>query len=73
MPKKVSESAIQERKGIAIVQQIVANELRWLFREQPTDDYGIDAQLEVVKDGTATGRLIATQIKSGANQSLSSN
>jgi hypothetical protein len=65
MSKKVRESALQARKGVAAVQQIVATDLRWLFREQPTDDYGIDAQMEVVEKGAATGRLIAVQIKAG--------
>lgn len=65
MSKKVKDSAKQDRKGIAAVQQIVTNELEWIFREQPTDDYGIDAQFELVEKNAATGRLIAAQIKSG--------
>lgn len=65
MVKKVKHSAKQDRKGIAAVQKIVTNDLDWIFREQPTDDYGIDAQLEVVADGTATGQLLSVQIKSG--------
>ena len=39
--------------------------LRWLFREQLADDYGIDAHIEVVEDQAATGKLLAVQIKSG--------
>ena len=39
--------------------------LGWIFREQPTEDYGIDAHVEVVESNTATGKLIALQIKSG--------
>ena len=27
----------------------VVDDLDWVFREQPTDDYGIDGQLEVVQ------------------------
>ena len=65
MPKKVKHSAKQDRKGIAAVQQIVVSDLEWVFREQPTDDYGIDAQIEVVEDGAATGQLLAAQIKTG--------
>jgi hypothetical protein len=65
MPKKVKDTARREREGVAAVQQMVAADLGWLFREQPTDDYGIDAQIEVVENGAATGRLLATQIKSG--------
>jgi hypothetical protein len=37
----------------------------WIFREQPTDDYGIDSQIEVVDGEIVTGKLIALQIKSG--------
>lgn len=36
-----------------------------IFREQPVDDYGIDAQIEIVENKCATGKLIAVQIKSG--------
>jgi hypothetical protein len=36
-----------------------------VFREQPVDDYGIDAQAEIFEaGGAATGKLIALQIKS---------
>jgi len=65
MAKKVKESALRGRDGVAAVQQRVTSSLRWLFREQPTDDYGIDAQIEVVENGSATGRLVAAQVKSG--------
>ena len=65
MSKRVNDSAKQGRKGVAAVQQIVTTDLEWLFREQPTDDYGIDAQFEVVENNAATGRLLAAQIKSG--------
>lgn len=67
MPKEVKSSAIRDRQGVAGVQQIVVSRLGWLFREQPTDDFGIDAQIEVVERGAATGRLIAVQIKSGSS------
>jgi hypothetical protein len=39
--------------------------MRWLFREQPFEDYGIDAHIEAVDDETVLGRLVALQIKSG--------
>ncbi|PEZ01339.1 hypothetical protein CN326_21550 [Bacillus sp. AFS018417] len=54
-----------ERKGIRLVDEAINEELCWIFREQPTDDYGIDAHLELVENSTATGKLIAIQIKSG--------
>ena len=43
----------------------VEAELGWLFREQPTEDYGIDAQVEVVDGEAVRGKLLALQIKSG--------
>lgn len=67
MPKKVTSSATQDRKGVAAIQRAVTTELGWIFREQPTEDYGIDAQIELVESGAATGRLIAAQIKSGTS------
>jgi hypothetical protein len=39
----------------------------WLYREQTLHDYGIDAQVEIVKDDKPTGDLIAIQIKSGSS------
>lgn len=67
MGKKVKRSAFQDRLGVGAIQQKVSRDLGWLFREQPTDDFGIDAQIEIVKDELATGRLIAVQIKSGSS------
>ena len=40
--------------------------LKWIFREHPTSDHGIDAHVEIVDSRHGvTGRLIALQIKSG--------
>jgi len=53
-------------KGMRIVQDIVEDNLGWLFRAQTTRDFGIDAQIEVVTDKSkATGKIIAAQIKCG--------
>jgi hypothetical protein len=52
------------RIGIAGI-QLLFERLGWIFREQPIEDYGIDAHVEVVENNTATGKLIALQIKSG--------
>lgn len=54
-----------ERIGVSQIQLIVNKELQWIFREQPTDDYGIDAHIEIRNGMFATGKLIALQIKSG--------
>ncbi|WIW90333.1 DUF4365 domain-containing protein (plasmid) [Sphingobium sp. V4] len=56
-----------DRAGIHAVAGIFTK-LNWAFREQPTSDYGIDAQAEKIsRDNTASGKLIALQIKSGAS------
>jgi hypothetical protein len=54
-----------ERIGVNAIEQIVLAELQWIFRDQPLIDTGIDAIIEVVKEGNPTCRFIATQIKSG--------
>jgi hypothetical protein len=46
-------------------QLAIQDELGWLFREQPTEDYGIDAHAEVVDGEDVRGRLLALQIKGG--------
>ncbi|MEU6008771.1 DUF4365 domain-containing protein [Streptomyces sp. NPDC047453] len=51
--------------GVTQTQLAVQSKLDWLFREQPNDDYGIDAQVEVVDGKYVRGRLLALQIKSG--------
>lgn len=59
------DSAAIAREGVGRTRLAVEEELKWLFREQATDDYGIDAQIEVVENGEVQGRLLAVQIKSG--------
>jgi hypothetical protein len=54
-----------ERSGVFGVGQIVERDLRWIFREQHEQDYGIDAHIEVCNSEGPTGRLIAAQIKAG--------
>lgn len=46
-------------------QSAIQDELGWPFREQPTEDYGIDAHAEVVDGEDVRRRLLALQIKSG--------
>lgn len=58
----------QERIGISAVGHIVAEKMRWIWREQPVADFGIDAHIEAVgEDGRPTGKLFAVQVKSGAS------
>jgi hypothetical protein len=53
------------RLGVSAVSSIVKEDLKWIFGEQPKDDFGIDAYIEICDKGMPTGRLIAVQIKSG--------
>ncbi len=63
---KVDKKHMVGRMGVSAVSHAFAN-LKWLFREQPISDFGIDAQVEIVKDDKPTGKLIALQIKSGSS------
>jgi hypothetical protein len=54
-----------DRLGINAVERIFVKELGWIFREQSIADWGIDAHVEVAKEGGPIGRLLALQIKSG--------
>lgn len=55
-----------EAIGVAATNGVVAAELRWIFREQPVADMGIDAHIELVEpEGQPTGKLIGVQIKTG--------
>ena len=62
---------IEERVGIYNVADLFTRELKWVFREQPINDYGIDALIEIThyhldkKGYIASGQLFGVQIKSG--------
>lgn len=60
-----------EREGVSAVQSIVYRELKWVFREQTVDDFGIDAEIEVANQRYPTGKMIAVQIKSGSSYFIS--
>lgn len=53
-----------ERLGVSVLDYFFSKN-GWLFREQTTHDYGIDAHVEIVEKERPTGRLIALQIKAG--------
>ncbi len=67
MGQTMEPSALIDRIGVSAVGQVVQSEIAWIFREQVTSDYGIDAQIEVVDGRNVTGKLIAAQIKSGTS------
>ncbi|MCR1829038.1 DUF4365 domain-containing protein [Pseudomonas oleovorans] len=56
-----------ERIGVAAAQLVCVQELEWIFREMSVSDVGIDAQIEQVTSGGATGKIIGVQIKTGAS------
>lgn len=53
-----------DQSGVHSVGQFFSDS-GWLFREQSSNDFGIDAQVEIVEKDVSTGKLIAMQIKSG--------
>ncbi len=53
-------------KGVRIVERIVHDELKWIFREQEGQkDFGIDAHIELMDRDRVLGRMLAVQIKCG--------
>ncbi len=54
-----------ERLGVLAAENVFVKELRWIFREQPLVDVGIDAFAEKCDDGTPSGKFMALQVKSG--------
>ena len=59
------ESSVTGDIAVDLVGLIVGKQLGWIVRPQLRADKGIDAQVEVVQDGKATGRLVALQVKGG--------
>jgi hypothetical protein len=45
----------------------IAERNKWLFREQPIDDVGIDAHMELIESTGKSKQLLALQIKSGTS------
>jgi len=61
-----SEDAELGDRGRRLVEDIVRDSLRWIFREIPKDDLGIDGYVEILRDDRKSqGRLFAVQIKTG--------
>ena len=64
MPK-FDESEAKGRAGVHEV-GLVISRMRWIFRDQPVSDTGIDGHIEPCdQNENATGRLIGCQVKSG--------
>lgn len=61
------ESNNVERIGVATATKAF-HKIGFLFREQQILDQGIDAHAELVQSGSATGKLLGIQLKSGRSQ-----
>ena len=62
---KVTKTYRTERDGVIAVAAAV-NDLGHVWRETPSQDVGVDGQIEYVSaEGHATGRIVAVQVKSG--------
>ena len=60
------DSEAQGREGIFAVGRVLSK-MKWIFREQPVPDTGIDGHIETRDENSKpTGRLIGCQVKSGA-------
>jgi hypothetical protein len=64
---RVDASVHVERAGVAALAKAAHERLGWLCREQPVNDFGVDAILEHVENGHTAGRLLGAQIKSGTS------
>lgn len=53
-------------KGVRLVDHLISDKLRWIFRDLRKIDLGIDGQIELVdEEKRGTGRLLAVQVKCG--------
>lgn len=68
LPQFNEERKLAE-KGVAIVKDIVDNNLNWMFRKVPLEeDFGIDGYIDILYDGKfVTGKSIGVQIKTGTS------
>src|SRR6266849_6244018 len=64
MPKHFNPRRRVSNQGVMFVQRTV-DEMDCVWRPTPNDDVGIDGEIELGKDGVATGFLIKVQVKSG--------
>ena len=62
----------EERIGVYSVAKIFVEDFKWIFREQPINDFGFDALIEITKiikplkkEIVPTGHIFGIQIKSG--------
>src|SRR5580704_3272713 len=64
MPKRLNPNRRTANQGVTYLQSIV-DEMGCIWRPTPNDDVGLDGEVELGKEGTATGLIIKVQVKSG--------
>jgi hypothetical protein len=64
MPKHFNPRRRTANHGVMFIQRTV-DDLECVWRSTPNDDVGLDGEIELGKDGAATGHLIKVQVKSG--------
>lgn len=64
--KSINPNQFKEKEGLNTVATIV-NRMGCTWRPTPNDDYGIDGEIEINKDGAPTGKIMKVQIKSGSS------
>ncbi|MBB5803582.1 tetratricopeptide (TPR) repeat protein [Saccharothrix ecbatanensis] len=57
-----------DRASVGLCEFQINELLRHTFREQTTSDFGVDAHVELKRDGIPTGRLVGLQLKGGRSQ-----
>lgn len=64
---KYQKTAEKGERGVQLVTEIVMHKLGWIFKRNHQEfDFGIDGQIEIVRnDSAVTGQIIAVQIKYG--------
>jgi hypothetical protein len=60
LPQRTKQHKINT-KGLALVTQLMADD--WIIRNQVEEDYGIDLEIEFVKQGQVTGGIAKVQLK----------
>lgn len=64
--QKVVDTGIVGDMGVALT-RLRCGQMGLIFREQPTHDRGVDAEIEIVRTRVATGQIIKAQIKCGSS------
>ena len=62
--KLLNPNRTTEQEGLIFVQKM-ALALKAIWRPTPNDDYGLDGELELTREGEPTGFLVKVQVKSG--------